>query len=178
MKLGTWAIREFRWLLAVLVLLAIVGFEIDDRFGTLVRPAEAGPFAAVQDLDAAMAIDRPAYASRPYVSRALMDDITSRPLFVVDRKPKATGIQSGKDGGQIGESDGLPLIELVGTLLSRRADIALLDHDLDAPRRLRVGDVVDNWEIVGIRSNSLLVEHSDVLTSIELRDASGRPLTE
>ena len=161
---------EIRWSIVALILLVIVVLEVAERLGPLVRPADAGPFAATQDLDAMLTVDQFNRGIVTALEPEMIDNIIMRPLFVADRRPIAKVAQSNKAVGE-GETrrDG-PTIELVGTLLSDRSDVALADHAYDAQRRLRIGDMLDDWKVVEIRRDHLLLKNEDTLRSIELRE--------
>ena len=63
----------------------------------------------------------------------------------------------------------LPTLELVGTLLSSRAEVALVVDGSNQPRRLRVGDIVSDWRVVHIKRDDILLKQDDEVEPIRIR---------
>jgi hypothetical protein len=80
------------------------------------------------------------------------NDFVDRPLFAVDRKPRAASAkQEGPAPDKTVSLEFPSSLKLAGVLLSSRQKVAVVKGGDGKPKRLRVKDVVDGWELVDIR---------------------------
>ncbi len=159
---------DVRWLVSGLVLSVAVGVQVIDLTGPLMRPAEAVPLAAARPVDDLAEIKRLGEAQHgPKLE--LVSAIAQRSLFTASRGVQMAQASEPAPKGQITGSKEPPAVELVGTLLSARSDVALVTDGQAGARRLQVGDSVSDWKIVRIQRDNLTLMQDDFLAPIKLR---------
>lgn len=80
----------------------------------------------------------------------ILSEITQRSLFRETRGMRMAEISTPVITRSKTNSEETPKVELIGTLLSRRSNVALVTEGQGVPRRLRIGGRVNDWEIVRI----------------------------
>ena len=159
---------DVRWLASGIALAGFIGLQSVGPAGSLLPTAEAVPLNLahpVDDLPAVKTLDEAVNA--PKVE--LISEIVKRSVFLMDRGAGASESPTTTGSDRIDSSKEPPAIELIGTLLSQQADIALIAEGSDRTRRLQVGDTVKDWRIVRIRRDDLLLKQDDSLAPINMR---------
>ncbi|MGI9418814.1 MAG: hypothetical protein ACR2RA_13345 [Geminicoccaceae bacterium] len=156
------------WLVSGIVLAGVVTIQSIEPLGSFLRSAEAVPLTSVRsagDLPVVISLD--AAIAGPKVE--FVSAIAYRPLFMKSRGAGLAQSSTPATGQEIERSKEPPSIELIGTLLSARADVALVAEGPDQSRRLRVGDTVSDWKIVRIQRDNLTLMQNDRVAPISLR---------
>jgi hypothetical protein len=159
---------DVRWLASGIALAGLIGLQSVGSAGSLLPTAEAVPLNLahpVDDLPAIKPLDEAVKA--PKVE--FVSEIVNRSVFLMNRGAGASESPTTNGGDRIDSSKEPPAIELIGTLLSQQADVALIAEGSDRTRRLQVGDTVRDWKIVRIRRDDLLLKQDDALAPINMR---------
>ncbi len=159
---------DIRWLASGLILSVAVGVQLIDLAGPLMRAAEAVPLAATH-LDRDLSKTNPQGELQHRLKPELVSAIAERSLFTVNRGVQMAQASEPATKDQVTGSKEPPAVELVGTLLSKRSDVALVTDGQTGPRRLQVGDTLSDWKIVRIQRDNLTLMQDDLLAPIKLR---------
>jgi general secretion pathway protein N len=104
-----------------------------------------------------------------------------RPLFSASRRPPVVAIPTVTPPPQQQEAlapppPERPLLSLVGTIVSRKGSVALLQgSNSEAILRLRVGQENDGWRVQGIGLRSIVVEKGPQSVELGLPRPNGAP---
>jgi hypothetical protein len=104
-----------------------------------------------------------------------------RPLFSASRRPPVVAVPIVAPPPQKQEAlapppPERPLLTLVGTIVSRKASLAMLQgSNPDAISRLRVGQENDGWRVQGISLRSIVVEKGAQAVELDLPRSNGAP---
>jgi general secretion pathway protein N len=104
-----------------------------------------------------------------------------RPLFSASRRPPVVAVPTVAPPTQQHEAlapppPERPLLSLVGTIVSRKGSVALLQgSNSEAILRLRVGEENDGWRVQGIGLRSIVVEKGPQSVELGLPKANGAP---
>jgi hypothetical protein len=104
-----------------------------------------------------------------------------RPLFSASRRPPIVAVPIAAPPPQKQEAIAppppeRPLLTLVGTIVSRKASLALLQgSNPDAISRLRLGQENDGWRVQGISLRSIVVEKGAQSVELDLPRPNGAP---
>ena len=104
-----------------------------------------------------------------------------RPLFSASRRPPVVAVPTVAPPTQQKEALAAPLPErpllsLVGTIVSRKGSVALLQgSNSESILRLRVGQENDGWRVQGIGLRSIVVEKGPQSVELGLPRANGTP---
>jgi general secretion pathway protein N len=103
-----------------------------------------------------------------------------RPLFYASRRPPAEVLPVAppppKQEALPPPPSERPLLALVGTIVSRKASVAVLQGaNVDAISRLRLGQENDGWRVRGIGLRSIVVEKGEQSVELGLPRADGAP---
>ena len=139
---------DLQWLAASLALVGVIGIQALEPMDALLPSAQAASSTTTQSVG-----DIPA----PMRQSLFME---SRGVVVA---------QSTVESSSTGRSRNVPPIELVGTLLSGRADVALVAEGSDGARRVQIGDSVSDWRIVDIERDRLTLKQEETLEPVLLR---------
>ncbi|MGI9500248.1 MAG: hypothetical protein ACR2P3_09430 [Geminicoccaceae bacterium] len=159
---------DVRWLVSGFILSVMVSVQVTDLTGPLMRAAEAVPLAMTHPVDELSKVE-PLGELQHRPKRELVSAIAERSLFTVSRGVQLAQASEPTTARQVGGSEEPPELELVGTLLSNRSDVALIADGQAGPRRLQVGDTVSDWKIVRIQRDNLMLKQDDLLAPIKLR---------
>lgn len=149
----------------------VIGVQMTDTYGSLMRSAEAIPLAMTRSVDNLPAV-QPLDEMLVLPKAELVSAIMHRPLFEKSRKLQMAQQTETTSQYQIESSEEPPAIELIGTLLSQRSDVALVQDEGSRSRRLQIGDRVSDWQIVRIQRDNLLLEQDGSLAPVKLRSTS------
>ena len=104
-----------------------------------------------------------------------------RPLFSASRRPPvvvAPIVAPQKHEALAPPPPERPLLTLVGTIVSRKASVAMLQGaNAEAISRLRVGQENDGWQVRGIGLRSIVVEKGAQSVELDLPRTSNAPAT-
>jgi hypothetical protein len=148
-----------------LLLLCLLGLE-----GFMVRLAES--YAEYQGRSAVKSVLK---SPTPEVHFALKDEaeyshFVDRPLFNGDRKPR-NGKK--KKGGKVKETvaaqDLPPSIALMGVLLSERQRVAIIKGVDGKPKRFRIKDLVEGWELLGIDPDHITLSNGSRVEDLRIQ---------
>jgi general secretion pathway protein N len=103
-----------------------------------------------------------------------------RPLFSASRRPPivAAPVVAAPPTQQVlaPPPPERPLLTLVGTIVSRKASLAVLQgSNADAVSRLRIGQENDGWRVQGISLRSIVVEKGEQSVELNLPRPNGAP---
>jgi general secretion pathway protein N len=104
-----------------------------------------------------------------------------RPLFSASRRPPVVAAPIAAPLPQKQEAlapppPERPLLTLVGTIVSRKASLAVLQgSNPDAISRLRLGQENDGWRVQGISLRSIVVEKGAQSVELDLPKPNGAP---
>jgi general secretion pathway protein N len=103
-----------------------------------------------------------------------------RPLFSVSRRPPVVAAPivapPQKQAALAPPPPERPLLTLVGTIVSRKASVAMLQgSNTDAISRLRVGQENDGWRVRGISLRSIVVEKGAQSVELDLPKPNRAP---
>jgi general secretion pathway protein N len=103
-----------------------------------------------------------------------------RPLFSASRRPPPVAVPivapPQKAEALAPPPPDRPLLTLVGTIVSRKASVAMLQgSNAEAISRLRVGQDNDGWRVQGIGLRSIVVEKGPQSVELGLPRADGSP---
>jgi general secretion pathway protein N len=103
-----------------------------------------------------------------------------RPLFSASRRPPIVAVPTvappPKQEALAPPPPERPLLSLVGTIVSRKASLAVLQgSNADAVSRLRVGQENDGWRVRGISLRSIVVEKGAQSVELNLPRPNGAP---
>jgi general secretion pathway protein N len=103
-----------------------------------------------------------------------------RPLFTASRRPPIVAVPTvappPKQEALAPPPPERPLLMLVGTIVSRKASIAMLQESNAGPvSRLRVGQENDGWRVQGISLRSIVVEKGAQSVELNLPRPNGAP---
>lgn len=145
---------------------------------------EASEAAGARSSGAPRALD-PDARSRPgnplwSVPLSALSATRDRPLFSVSRRPP---VVPAPVAAPTPEKEAIasppperPLLTLVGTIVSPRATIAMLQgSNTEAILRLRVGQENDGWEVRAIGLRSIVVEKGEQSVELGLPRSNGAP---
>ncbi len=156
------------WIASAAALVGLVGVQLADTPVPFMGSAEALPLSVRSTHDDRLQIDHEeAWGQKPDVQ--LIAAITHRSLFEKTRNLELAQAAQTTSNPTAAERKQPPSIELVGTLLSRRSEVALVNEGRQGTRHLRVGDTVDNWKIVRIQRDNLTLMLNDALAPFQLR---------
>jgi general secretion pathway protein N len=103
---------------------------------------------------------------RPLFSASRRPPIVAAPIIAPAQKPEALAPPPPER----------PLLTLVGTIVSRKASVAMLQgSNAEAISRLRVGQDNDGWRVQGIGLRSIVVEKGPQSVELGLPRADGSP---
>lgn len=173
------------WLTAAAALSGVVALEVTNEL-----PLAPSVEAALAETAAAprTAVDRPA-VSLP--SSDLIDAIRARPLFSTTRRPSEP--ETDREAAVAGKPDAKPALELIGTMRTGDAHVALLKRGDGTLVRARLGRDVGGWTIGHIADREVRLEDGEDEQVLTLRknlvrskpqraraevDAAARPLAD
>jgi hypothetical protein len=98
-------------------------------------------------------------------------EITARPLFAASRRPFATEGETAKDLPPAEKVE----IELVGTLLTERGAVALLQTAGQNARWMHAGESITGWQVETIQRDQVRLRQDDEAKILELRADLAQP---
>jgi general secretion pathway protein N len=103
-----------------------------------------------------------------------------RPLFSASRRPPVVAVPivapPPKQEALAPPPPERPLLTLVGTIVSRKTSVAMLQgSNGDVISRLRVGQQDDGWRVRGISLRSIVVEKGEQAVELDLPKPNGAP---
>lgn len=149
------------WLLVCAVLAAIVALELSSPITPWVSAALPG--AALPEV----APEPDPFAPPP---RDAFAEITARPLFAPSRRPLVPATEA----VQVAPEE-VVAVELVGTLLSDRGWVALLQTQGQNARWLRAGERITGWQVETIARRQVRLRRNDEPKVLQLRADFSRP---
>lgn len=131
-----------------------------------------GPIPPVQEASQAPADPARVQESEPgWVERALEDfsEILERPVFTASRRPPERREQAGEPAQPLS-------VVISGILITPESRMALMSPVKDQKaRRLRVGDTIQGWRVVGIEQRRVIIRRGSVERVLDLRIEAPAP---
>jgi hypothetical protein len=158
------------WLVTALLSTAAIGFQLSTEINLMERAS------AAHSGDVGVGFDVGEFGAKVEITTpptALMTQaIIAQPLFSPSRRPKAQEnvelAQAADPRPQIVDAD-LPEIELAGTLISDRVDVALVMDGGRDSRHVRIGDQIADWRIIRIDRDRIELAKDGELHPMPLR---------
>lgn len=156
------------WLVMGLMLAGLVAVQVSETAPSFIGTVDATSSTIGQPVADLPTID-PLSDQPRLPDPQILSEITQRSLFRETRGMQTSEISTSVFTRSETKSKAIPEVELIGTLLSRRADVALVTEGQAVPRRLRIGDRVNDWEIVRIQRDNIVFRQDDSLAPVTLR---------
>ena len=156
------------WALAAVGLAGFILHQVNS--GHPARSSAAFAPSATTDEEVTAAIDLvPQLPSEDLIERTV-----ARPLFSESRRPAAPRTREQAAFVELPEDN--PTLELIGTMLTGDAHIALLKHPTEGLQRRRVGQSIGEWKIVDVQDQRVSLEGDDGIEVLLLREARSSPI--
>ena len=156
------------WLVMGLMPAGLVAIQVSETAPSFIGTVDANSSVIGQPVTDLPTID-PLRDQPRLPHPQILSEITQRSLFRETRGVQTSEISTSVFTRSETKSEATPEVKLIGTLLSRRADVALVTEEQAVPRRLRIGDRVNDWEIVRIQRDNVVFRQDDSLAPVTLR---------